>query len=89
MLISHPHQDHYGLLEETPRHWPVYCGEATAKLIRITTGITGKPLDREFRFWRTDQRSTVGAFKVTPYLTDHSAFDAHMLLIGERLAVPS
>jgi len=24
VLISHPHQDHYGLLEETPRDWPVF-----------------------------------------------------------------
>src|SRR5580704_1015558 len=28
LLISHPHQDHYGLLDDTPSSWPVYCGEA-------------------------------------------------------------
>lgn len=27
ILISHPHQDHYGLLEEAPPTWPVRCGE--------------------------------------------------------------
>ena len=35
VLISHPHQDHYGLLEEVPKSWPIFCGEATAKLIRL------------------------------------------------------
>jgi ribonuclease J len=24
VLISHPHQDHYGLLEEVPSGWPIY-----------------------------------------------------------------
>jgi ribonuclease J len=43
VLISHPHQDHYGLLEETPRDWPVFCGEATKRLIQLTSGIFGKP----------------------------------------------
>ncbi|MBP7816187.1 MAG: MBL fold metallo-hydrolase [Phenylobacterium sp.] len=82
VLISHPHQDHYGLLEETPADWPVYCGEATTKLIRLTSGIFGKPIERDFRPWISGQPSQVGPFTVTPYLTDHSAFDAHMLLIG-------
>lgn len=88
VLISHPHQDHYGLLEETPAEWPVFCGEATTKLIRLTSGIFGKPIERDFRSWTSGQPSHVGPFTVTPYLTDHSAFDAHMLLIevgGKRI----
>jgi ribonuclease J len=28
VLISHPHQDHYGLLEDVPPGWPIYSGEA-------------------------------------------------------------
>ena len=88
VLVSHPHQDHYGLLEETPAEWPVYCGAATEKLIRLTAGIFGKAVEREFRPWSTGRPLTVGEFRITPLLTDHSAFDAHMLLIeyaGKRL----
>lgn len=88
VLISHPHQDHYGLLEEVPVHWPVYCGAPTAELIQLTSGIFGKPLARDFRPWQSGRRFQVGPFSVTPYLTDHSAFDAHMLLIevsGKRI----
>jgi len=88
VLVSHPHQDHYGLLEEVPSHWPVYCGEATAKLMRITSSIVGKTIERDFRYWKSGQACAVGAFTVTPFLTDHSAFDAHMLLVevaGKRI----
>jgi ribonuclease J len=88
ILISHPHQDHYGLLEETPRDWPVFCGEATRRLIRLTSGVFGKPIDRDFRPWKSGSPFEVGPFRITPHLTDHSAFDAYMLLIeveGRRI----
>jgi ribonuclease J len=88
VLISHPHQDHYGLLEEVPAEWPVFCGEATAALVRITSGIFGQPIERDFRSWQSGRPFSIGPFAITPYLTDHSAFDAHMLLIevgGKRI----
>jgi ribonuclease J len=88
ILISHPHQDHYGLLEETPIGWPVFCGEATKRLIRLTSGIFGNPIDRDFRLWKSGSSFDVGPFRITPHLTDHSAFDAHMFLIeveGKRI----
>jgi ribonuclease J len=88
ILISHPHQDHYGLLEEAPNHWPVYCGEATGKLIRMTSGIFGKTLECSFNHWHSGKPLAIGPFTVTPYLTDHSAFDAYMLQIdvaGKRI----
>jgi ribonuclease J len=88
LLISHPHQDHYGLLEDTPRDWPVFCGEATKRLIQLTSGIFGEPIDRDFRLWKSGSPFVVGPFRITPHLTDHSAFDSHMLLIeveGKRI----
>jgi ribonuclease J len=88
IFISHPHQDHYGLLEEAPRDWPVFCGEATKRLIQLTSGIFGEPIDRDFRLWKSGSPFELGPFRITPYLTDHSAFDSHMLLIevaGKRI----
>lgn len=55
---------------------------------RNTVFITGKPVEREFVPWTSGQPSRIGPFIVTPWLTDHSAFDAHMLLIevdGKRI----
>ena len=81
VLISHPHQDHYGLLDETPADWPVYSGEFAGRLMRLTANIFGTAPDRDYRHWRSGEAIDIGPFKVTPYLTDHSAFDAYMLLI--------
>jgi ribonuclease J len=88
VLISHPHQDHYGLLNEIPHEWPVYCGAATQKLMAITAGITGGKIDQNVHHWEAGQPTAIGPFTVTALLTDHSAFDAHMLLIeagGKRV----
>lgn len=88
VLISHPHQDHWGLLNELPPAWPVYSGAATEKLIRLTAAITGGDIKTRFDHWETGKPLSIGPFTVTPLLTDHSAFDAHMLLIeaaGKRV----
>jgi len=89
VLISHPHQDHWGLVEELPRDWPIWTGSGSAKLITITSDITRHPLTRTFRTWHSHSKPfAIGPFTVTPYLTDHSAFDAYMLLVegaGKRI----
>ena len=83
VLLSHAHLDHYGLAGVLPREIPVYCGEATAELIAITAQVS---YDKTFPFegktfeaWKTFQ---IGAFSVTPYLMDHSAFDAYGFLVS-------
>lgn len=81
ILISHPHQDHYGLLEEAPVHWPVRCGEPTRRLMSITANVTGRTIPQQIHPWSTGSAFSIGPFEITPLLTDHSAFDAHMLLI--------
>lgn len=88
ILISHPHQDHYGLLQATPAGWPVYSGGAAEKLVRLTAAIIGEPITRGFNTWTSGHPFIVGPFTITPFLTDHSAFDAYMLLIevgGKRI----
>ncbi|ULB12264.1 hypothetical protein ORIO_20935 (plasmid) [Cereibacter azotoformans] len=88
-LIGHPHQDHWGLVDELPADWPVWTGKGSAELIAITARVRRQPLGRKLHTW--DSRSgpfRIGAFTVTPFLTDHSAFDACMLLVegaGKRV----
>lgn len=81
ILISHPHQDHYGLLEEAPAQWLVRCGEPTRRLMAITANVTGRSIPQVIEPWSTGDALNIGPFNITPMLTDHSAFDAHMLLI--------
>jgi ribonuclease J len=88
VLISHPHQDHYGLLEDVPATWPIYCGAATERLIRLSSAIFGKQLPHAFRPWKSGAALQIGPFTITPFLADHSAFDAYMVLIevhGKRV----
>jgi len=88
LVISHPHQDHYGLLRELPPSWPVWSGQAAEILMRMTAALRGDHLAQEFHTYRAWAPFRVGPFTVTPYLTDHSAFDAHMLLVecaGRRI----
>lgn len=88
LLLSHSHQDHYGVLNEIPAHWPVYCGSASEKLIRLTSGIFGQVPQQSFNHWSSGKKFALGPFIITPLLTDHSAFDSYMLIIeigGKRL----
>jgi ribonuclease J len=88
VVISHPHQDHYGLVGETPPSWSIHATPATEALIRLTARLFGRDPGRSFCPLSSGQASRVGAFTVHPILTDHSAFDAHMLLIeggGKRI----
>jgi ribonuclease J len=89
LLVSHPHQDHFGLMASLPPGTPVYIGKLARSLIDAPQVFLGKDryaLDfHDFRAW---QPFTIGEFTITPYLVDHSATDAYAFLIeaeGKRL----
>lgn len=82
LIISHAHQDHYGLLDRIRQDVPVYVSEGTEKLVAITRQFTGRtPLTHEVRTFHWHQKIKVGPFCVIPHLVDHSAFDAFALEI--------
>lgn len=82
ILISHPHQDHYGLLESLPSSIPVYAGRACAALMKFTIG-----LNRNRSHWQASHTFApekvfqIGDFTIKPYLMDHSGFDSYAFLI--------
>jgi ribonuclease J len=63
VLISHPHQDHYGLLDELPAGWPIYCGTGTERLIRLTSAIFGKEFPHAFHPWRSGAHFRLGRLR--------------------------
>ena len=89
VVLSHSHQDHWGLLDEVPADWPVWASADTAELMAVAPELLGKPRMRSLQTWpRRGAPPPLGPFRVTPIATDHSAFDAAMLLIeadGTRL----
>jgi ribonuclease J len=82
LLVSHPHQDHFGLMATLPPGTPVYIGKLARSLIDATQVFLGRDryaLDfHDFKAW---QPFTIGDFTITPYLVDHSATDAYAFLI--------
>ena len=89
VLFSHSHMDHWGLIDELPPSWPIRAGEKAAELMRLSAELFGGGIARPIETWRSRSGPfTIGGFTVTPYLTDHSAPDAYMLLIeaaGRRI----
>jgi ribonuclease J len=81
VVISHAHQDHWGLVPDIIAGVPVYMGAATSRILTEaafwTRGLTVKPAG----FLKHRQPFTLGSFRITPYLNDHSAFDAYSLLV--------
>jgi ribonuclease J len=89
IVISHPHIDHYGLLHHLAGDVPVAMGTAARRITRTAAPFTGQPVPG-LEDWCLEHRKPVqiGPFRITPYLVDHSAYDAYSLLVeagGKRL----
>ncbi len=89
VVISHPHIDHYGLLHHLPTETPIAIGSAARRIVQAAAPFTGQPLPS---FAGPELIHTepiqLGSFKITPFLMDHSAYDAYSLLVeakGKRL----
>ncbi len=89
LLVSHPHQDHFGLMATLPPGTPVYIGRLARSLIEAPqVFIGGDRYTLDFHDFKAWQPFTIGEFTITPYLVDHSATDAYAFLIeaeGKRL----
>ena len=89
VVISHPHADHYGLAEHAHKSLPVYIGRDADKLLRAAMSFG--PFGAAFpdtRHYQASRTFSIGPFRLTPYMADHSAFDAYSFLIeanGKRL----
>lgn len=82
VLISHPHADHFGLIDILEKGVPVYIGELGHRLINATRVLLGKELyQNNFQYFKAWKPFRIGDFKITPYLVDHSATDAYAFLI--------
>lgn len=80
VVISHAHLDHYGLLRFVNPDIPVYLSAGTFKLIQLSNIfhlIDEIALENyDIRIFEMHEPFSVGAFRIMPYLMDHSAFDA-------------
>lgn len=82
ILISHAHQDHYGLVKYMDKNIPCHLGKATHKIIELNNIFTPQEINlAKCSHFKSNESFTIGDFTITPYLVDHSAFDAYSFLI--------
>jgi ribonuclease J len=89
VVISHPHLDHYGLIAQADSRVPIYIGKEATSLLKAAEFFSSAGIDLHPAGFLTDRVPLrIGAFTVTPFLMDHSAFDSYSLLVeagGHRL----
>lgn len=93
LVLSHGHADHWGLVPHAGTALPIVAGAATRRILRAAEAFVPReiPLGIESEGAPDlEDRKTIhlGPFAITPFLADHSAFDAYALLIeanGRRL----
>jgi ribonuclease J len=82
VVLSHPHQDHHGLMRFLPPSIPLFMGAAAERIIAAAAPFIpdGKALQAA-RHLVDGEPFDVGPFRVTPFLIDHSAYDAYALQV--------
>jgi ribonuclease J len=89
LFISHPHMDHYGLIDQVDARVPLFIGREATALLKAAELFSSAGVELHPAGYLSDRAPLkVGAFTVTPFLVDHSGFDSYSLLIeaeGKRL----
>lgn len=78
VLLSHPHVDHYGLAGSLHGDVPIYLGREASAVLDAASFFS--PVSKPPTVAATYEDHvpmSVGPFTVTPYLADHSAYDAY------------
>ena len=82
VIISHPHQDHYGLANFIKNDIQYYLGEATYKIIELNNLFTPQEIYlKNINYFEKEATFKIGDISITPYWADHSAFDAYSFLV--------
>lgn len=89
VVISHSHLDHYGLAHRLPESTPFLMGAAAERIIKAVADFTpsGGTFENVIHL-ENNKPINLGPFVITPFLVDHSAYDAYAVLVeadGKRL----
>jgi len=83
ILISHPHLDHFGLLAHISPKISVGMGASARRILEAAAPFLPGNWPTPAAGWNYEsgQGFEIGPFIVTPFLVDHSAYDAYSVLI--------
>jgi ribonuclease J len=85
LILSHAHQDHYGLAGFIGSNCKFYLGGATHKLIELTNIFTNRSWSiTNFAHFHRKEPFSIGDIEITPWLMDHSAFDSYAFLVKSK-----
>jgi len=90
ILISHAHLDHFGLIAHISQNIPIGMGVNARRILSAAAPFLPRkwPVPASGWDYQSDHELQIGPFKITPFLVDHSAYDAYAFLIeagGKRL----
>lgn len=93
VILSHPHMDHYGLMNFIDFSIPIFMGEDSYQILKASNIFLSKEnqIDQLLSHVTTfdpKETFTIGDFKITPIPIDHSAYGAYCILIevgGKRI----
>jgi len=82
VIISHAHQDHYGLANFINENVQYYLSESTHEIIKLNNIFTPQDLQLKRTFYFEKSKTfKIGNISITPYWADHSAFDSYSFLV--------
>lgn len=90
VFVTHYHGDHIGMFNKVLEGIPIYVGEISKEIYQILERrlvkakfATIQELERieKFKTYSIKKKVTIKDIMITPIEVDHSAFNAHMLLI--------
>ena len=78
VLISHPHQDHFGLLGLIAPSIKIGMGAAARRILTAAGPFMPDQYTPPSTGWNFESKKPIqiGPFTITPYLVDHSAYDS-------------
>lgn len=88
VLFTHYHGDHIGRFKEIPRNVPIYMGRVTrqvmttiAKYTKDTEALQILQDNTRVHDIKAAEPFAIKDIRITPYMVDHSAYDAYMYLL--------
>lgn len=82
IFVSHGHWDHIGLIEEVHPSIPIFIGEQALNIVNMTARFTGgQSIINPANLLVSGKEIKMGDIWITPYLVDHSGFDAYAFII--------
>lgn len=83
VLLSHPHQDHYGLFKYIRKDIPIYLGKDADLMLKAAEIFQGDRIGSHEKKVLLEDRGPVLVedMRITPYLVDHSAYGALAFLV--------